>query len=173
MVEGSREGERKMRYIGRVLMSFGMMVSSALMVILALKWEITSALFPITIGIPVFFMAMGAFYVSLFWKEEGGEKTSGADSKSFDIDPALEKRRTISVILWILGFFVLIFFVGFPIAVPLFTFLYLKICSRERWSISIGLAAFSWGFFFGLFKWLCHMPFIEGWFQKWLRSFGV
>ena len=77
-------------------------------------------------------------------------------------------RRTALAIGWILGFFVAIVLLGFPIAVPLFVFLYVKIQGRESWGLSLVFALAVWALFHGLFDRLLHLPFLDGWIQAWI-----
>lgn len=159
-----------MSQAGKALMGLCLMVISVGVIMTALKWPFKTALFPVVIGIPVFFMAMAEFFLNLLGKGESGEKTSTIDFKlSESVDEALAVRRTISIFLWILGFFFLILLVGFLIAVPIFFVLFLKLKGEEGWKISIGLAAMAWLCFFGLFVWLLHISFMEGWGIKCLR----
>ena len=85
-----------------------------------------------------------------------------------DVDPAVARKRTTSILAWILGFLVLIVLVGFPLAVPLFVFLYLRIAGREGWVLTVLLTAVSWLFMEGLFNRFLHLPFPQGWlFSLW------
>jgi hypothetical protein len=87
---------------------------------------------------------------------------------SADVDPIIARNRTRSLVLWILGFLVLIPLVGFALAVQLFMFLYLKIAGKEGWVLTILLTAGSWLFMEGLFDRLLHLPFPPGWiFSFW------
>jgi hypothetical protein len=79
------------------------------------------------------------------------------------VEPALARKRTIAIIIWTLGFLALILLVGFPLAVPIFVFAYLKIAGRETWTLAIVLTAMSWLFMEGLFNRFLHIPFAEGW----------
>lgn len=163
-----------MRFSGKHLMSLGLMVISAGVVITALKWPLRAALFPIIIGVSVFFMAIAELLLSLFGKKEMTLKEAAVDfSLSEGMDQALEIRRTLVIFSWIISFFVLIIFFGFTIAVPLFVFLYLKLQGREGWGTSLILSVSAWVFFFGLFVWLLNTPFQEGWVFKGLRAIGV
>lgn len=163
-----------MKHTGKALMGLCLMVISAGVIITALKWPFKTALFPVVIGIPVFFMAMAEFFLGLFGKGESREKTSTVDFKlSESVDQALANQRTISIFLWILGFFFLILLVGFPIAIPIFFILFLKLKGKEGWKTSIGLAAVAWLCFYGLFIWLLHIPFMEGWIIMWIRMLGI
>jgi hypothetical protein len=57
---------------------------------------------------------------------------------------------------------------GFPIAVPLFVLLYLRLQGREGWIVSLAMTAAVWGVFYGLFNRLLHLPFPAGWLVTWL-----
>jgi hypothetical protein len=74
----------------------------------------------------------------------------------------LARKRTIAIIIWTLGFLVLIILVGFPLAVPIFVLAYLKVAGREAWALTMVLTAVSWVFMEGLFNRFLHLPFSEG-----------
>ena len=78
------------------------------------------------------------------------------------VEPTLARKRTIAIIIWMLGFLALILLVGFPLAVPIFVFAYLKIAGEEPWTLTLALTAFSWVSMEGLFNRLLHLPFPEG-----------
>jgi len=156
-----------MRWSGRALMALGLMIVSAWMVITAFTWPLKAALFPVAAGIPVFFMAMADFALSLFERRTGEEQPLALDFRlSEHADRALGRKRTAEIFLWILAFFSLILFVGFPISVPLFFLLFLKQGRKEGWATSLGLAALAWAGFVVLFVWLLNVPFQEGWVQR-------
>lgn len=150
-------------------MSLGLMVASAYVVVTATQWPMKTALFPIVVGIPVFFMALAVFIL-----EQIGEKTKeslGSDSAmdfqlSSSEDRELANRRTLDIVLWVVGFFVLILLVGFSLSVPIFFIAFLRFRCRESWRLTIVLSAIAWGFFYGLFVWLLNTPFMDGWIQR-------
>jgi hypothetical protein len=79
------------------------------------------------------------------------------------VEPALARKRTLVIVTWIVGFLLLILAFGFPLAVPIFVFGYLRIAGREPWTLSIVLTLVSWIFMEGVFDRLLHLPFPEGW----------
>jgi hypothetical protein len=85
-----------------------------------------------------------------------------------DIDPAVVKWRTLAIFTWVVGFFLMILMLGFPVAVPLFVFLYMRWAGGERWTLSLSLTLFSWIFIEGLFDRLLHIPMPQGWLLSWL-----
>jgi hypothetical protein len=144
-------------------------VISAGVVITALnqKWPFRTALFPVVIGSAVFIMAAAETLLSIFGKEKMPADEPEMDLKfSEDMDQATETRRTLLAFAWINGFFMLIFFFGFSIAVPLFVLLYFKLQSKEAWGISVILTGVAWGFFYGLFVLLLNIHFPEGWLLR-------
>jgi hypothetical protein len=96
----------------------------------------------------------------------GSEKEGDGHAVDFQltdtVEPALARKRTIAIIIWTLGFLALIFLVGFPLAVPIFVFAYLKVAGQEPWTLTIALTAISWLAMDGLFDRLLHLPFPEG-----------
>jgi hypothetical protein len=163
-----------MRYSGKTLMSLSLMMIAAWVVITALKWPLRTALFPVITGILVFFMATGESLLGLFERREVSEKKVEADLSSLErMDQPLPSRKMLLASAWTMGFFLLILLFGFPISVPLFTFLYLKLHGKEGWGISMGLSVSALACFYGFFVWLLHIPFPEGWVQKGLRVLGI
>ena len=150
-----------MKVNGRALMSLCVAVVAMIVVIVALKWPFKTALFPVMIAIPVVFMAVAELVMSLQGRKKA--EKGGVDFKlSEDVDPKVAMRRTLVTFAWIVGFFLLIVLVGFPIAVLLFLFLNLKLQAKEGWPLTILLTAATSVFFYGLFIRLLDIRFYEG-----------
>ena len=139
------------------------MFLSAWAVVSAFEWPWKAALFPLAIGIPMFFLAGAEVLWVILGSAHRGE------TKDFQLSQHLPARvtlrRTASVMAWTLGFFAAIVLLGFQIAVPLLVFLYLKIAGRESWRLSLVFTAVVWAIFYGLFDQLLHLPFPDGWIQ--------
>jgi putative tricarboxylic transport membrane protein len=58
---------------------------------------------------------------------------------------------------WIVGFYLLIVTIGFPVAVPLFVLVYSKLYGAG-WALSTMLSAIAWGFVYGIFEKILHVP---------------
>lgn len=158
-----------MRFKSNNVMSLGLMVIAAYVLITALKWPLKASLFPLIIGIAAFCMSMAEFLLDIYEKEKKkvAKKEAAIDfTFSEDIDKTVALRRTLIIFAWIFGFFFMVILIGFPITVPLYVFIYVKFQGREKWGISIILAALGWGCFYGLFVWLLDTPFGEGLLQK-------
>ena len=141
------------------------MAVSGYAVAAAWSWPGKASLFPLTIGIPVFCLAAAeALWVLLGTTERGETKDF---QFSHDLPESEVLKRTGVAAGWILGFFAAIVLLGFPIAVPLFVLLYLKLEAREGGLLSVVLTAAVWALFYGLFDRLLHLPFPEGLLFTW------
>jgi TctA family transporter len=121
-----------------------------------------AGLFPWAIGIPTFFLAIAQLGRDLYGKKKKKAAASLIENVEEKIDPAVVRQRTIEVILWTIGFFLAIWFLGFSYAVPLTILLYLKIAGKESWQMTALVTFFSWLFYWGLFEKLLNVPFPEG-----------
>ncbi|MGH7831094.1 MAG: tripartite tricarboxylate transporter TctB family protein, partial [Candidatus Binatia bacterium] len=126
-----------------------------------------AGLFPWAIGFPLLALATAQWVTGLTGKRRspGAPRTTDAVS---DLPKELVYRRTAEIMGWIVGFFLAIWLLGFSIAVPVTTVLYLKVGAREKWPFAILVAVLAWGFFYGLFGTLLHVPFPEGKLLIWL-----
>jgi len=150
-----------MKVNGRVLMSLCVAVVGVIVIIMALRWPFKTAFFPVITAIPVVLMAVAELVMGLrgMKKSEKG----GVDFKpSEDVDPKVAMRRTLVTFAWIIGFFLLIVLLGFPIAVFLFLFLNLKWQAKEGWRLTLILTAATSIFFYGLFIRMLDIRFYEG-----------
>ena len=114
----------------------------------ALAWPLKARLFPLVIGIPLFCLALAEVLWVLLAKEKS--------------ENDIAVRRTLLAAGWAIGFFVAIVLLGFPVAVPLLVFAYLRLQGKEGWTFSVLFTAGVWAFFYGLFDWLLHLPFPAG-----------
>ena len=141
----------------------GIMLVCGYGVITAWDWPSKAALFPLAIGIPLFVLAAAEASWLLLGPREA--KTQAMD---FQLSAnAKSLPRTALAIAWMLGCFAAIVLLGFPIAVPLFVLLYLKLQGGEGWLLSIGMTLAVWGIFYGLFDLLLHLPFPAGLLLAW------
>jgi hypothetical protein len=127
----------------------------------AIGWPFKAKLFPMAIAITVLCLVAAEVAWSLFGSQAAERATDFQMSAGVPREVAV--RRTVVVVAWILGFFAVIALIGFPYAVPLFVFVYLKVQGRESWWLSIAFSAAMWGLFYGLFVKLLNIPFPAGW----------
>jgi len=159
-----------MKLGGKAVMILGLVVIAVSILISARTWPPQSALFPTVIS---FFCPGDGLRVLAclpVWKEErwrsrshgretAGERRSGSVQSATDLHLPLAYR-----------FFILIVLFGFPITIPLFMFLYLKVEGKEGWVTTLELTVGVWACFYFLFIWLLKTPFPEGWVLEWLSG---
>jgi TctA family transporter len=121
-----------------------------------------AGLFPWVIGTPTLILAFLQATREIAGKKKKTTAAAHAEIVEVKVDPEVAKKRTISIILWTIGFFVAIWFFGFSYAVPLTILLYLKLAGGEKWPITIAVTFFSWLFYWGLFEKMLNVPFPEG-----------
>lgn len=144
-------------------LSVGVMLVSGYAVFAATAWPWKAALFPLVIGIPLFCLAA----TELLWAFFGAAPQNAPSELELSNDP-VARRRVLRVTGWMLGFFAAIALLGFPIAVPLFVFSYLKLQGGEGWAMTIVLTVAVAAVFHGLFDALLHLPFPTGWLWSWV-----
>lgn len=66
----------------------------------------------------------------------------------------------LEVWLWVLGLYAGIWVIGFPTAVAVFVFAYSKFYGA-RWGLALTLTAVTWGFLYGFFDLVIHVPWPE------------
>jgi TctA family transporter len=129
-------------------------------------WGLRPRLFPWAIGFPGLAMALLQLDLDITGVIKSKAK---AGLRSTEENTVAVVRRTVEITLWILAIFVAILLLGFPIAIPLSTLLYLKIAGKERWQITIILTLVAWLSFYGIFDYALHFPFPEGELFLWLE----
>jgi len=120
-----------------------------------------AGLFPWAIGTPTLLLAFGQLGRDLYGRKKKKESDIPALPES-EVAPEDARRRTISIVLWTIGFFLVIWFLGFSYAVPLTMFLYLKFSADESWLMTGLVTFFTWLFYWSLFEYLLNVPFPEG-----------
>jgi len=88
---------------------------------------------------------------------------------AFEVQPLEHTGRwgSLEIWAWLWGLFFAIHLIGFPVALPLFVFLYIKVYGGSWWT-AVVLAALTWGFLHGIYDYLLHVPWpkpLISWFQ--------
>ena len=142
-------------------LALAIMAISAYGIYSALEWPLKAKLFPLVIAIPLFCLAAAEALWVIFGRDP---TTSATDFKLSEEQPAeVARRRTLVATGWTVGFFVLILLLGFPIAVAVMVFSYLKVQGKEGWIFSAIFTAAVWFFIYGLFDLVLHLHFPDGW----------
>ncbi|HEY2990097.1 MAG TPA: tripartite tricarboxylate transporter permease [Candidatus Binatia bacterium] len=124
-----------------------------------------AGLFPWAIGFPVVILAVIQFFFDLT-----GRTKSKDEGLVFgpEVPKDVAYSRTVNICAWTIGYFIAIWLLGFSLAVPATTLLYLKFAGKEKWPITLALSAIGWLFFYGLFVYFLNVPFPEGAIFAWL-----
>jgi hypothetical protein len=157
-----------MRINGRIVFSLVLITAAAFAIITARQWSFKAAFFPLVTAIPLLVLATVQLLVDLFGRSSAKEETRFDLELAVDVPPEIAERRTVAIFAWIAGFILLVFLLGFSVAIPVFVFAYLAPQTGVGWWLKLSLSAIAWGFFHGLFEWLLHLPFAAGQIQVWL-----
>ncbi|MFQ5827499.1 MAG: tripartite tricarboxylate transporter TctB family protein [Dehalococcoidia bacterium] len=128
-------------------------------VLVSLGWSLRASVIILVLGGIAVVLAMVQLALDL--RRRGGDRTQ--ERPAFDVpidelsDPRLARRRVLEIWGWLLGLFAAIHVIGFLVAVPLFTVAFTKLY-RASWFVSLALAAVAWGFLYGLFDQVMHVP---------------
>ena len=160
-------GKLHLRFNRAVLFSFAIVAVIALALWQSRNFGFRAGLFPWAIGFPVLALALVQLGSDLLGYGERRAHGHIVETGP-EIAPQMTYRRTLRIIGWTFGFFVVIWLLGFAVAVPLTMLLYLK-AAREKWLITVTMALISWLFFYGLFDYALHVPFPEGQLFVWLQ----
>jgi hypothetical protein len=132
----------------------------------AKEWRMQARLYPFAIGIPMLIFAIVQFVLDLKGVETKQSSSDGAPMdfqfQQTDVPPDVVRKRTITMFSWMFGFFLMIWLVGYVIAIPLMVFTYLKFQSGESWMLSTILTVIAFVFFYTLFVRLLNLPFPDG-----------
>ena len=79
-------------------------------------------------------------------------------------------RRELSMFLWVLAMLAFIYFFGLLVAIPFYTFLYLKGHAGESWLLSLSLSAVIWGLLYGVFVFILQVSLYKGQLWGWIGA---
>lgn len=137
------------RFSYGALFSFAMVVIFATALWTALTWPPRARIFPFAIFGPILIVSILNFVKDL--RRRPWTETIRQTIAEANLDEASFHKRTRDILVWILGFFVSLWLLGFPLGIPLATFLYLKVAAGENWFTSIAVTAGTWAFIVGVF----------------------
>lgn len=88
----------------------------------------------------------------------------GLERPTFEVEALEHQGRwgSLEIWAWLWGLFFAIHLIGMPIALPLFVFLYTKLYGGS-WTVALALAGGTWGFLYGVFEQLLHVPWPKPW----------
>lgn len=159
-----------MRLTPRTAFSFLVLVFFVYLVWEAGEWRLQARLYPWAIGIPMILLAV----INIVQEIRGPKEGAVSDNTPVDfqltqtVDRAVAVKRTANALIWIVGFMVGIWVLGFSITVAGMTFGYLKIQSEEGWPMSLILTASAWLIYYVVFERTLLLPFPDGQVFRWL-----
>jgi hypothetical protein len=169
-MDGEARKEHPLKLRGPALFSLCALIFFIVFVYHAQDWRLQARLYPWAIGIPMLILAFVQVILDL--KGYKAKETSDGAPVDFQftqtIDPVTARKRALTMFGWLLGFFVLIWLLGFEYGIPLMVFGYLKFQSKESWLLSITLTVAAFMFFWILFVKLLTLPFPQGLIFTWL-----
>jgi len=137
-------------------------------------FPLRAKLFPLLVAVPMLFIALYQVAIEL-----GGRRVKAADSAperaipasipvADDLAPAFDdnvkptREQLRQGLLWFATFFVVLWSLGFLVAIPLFTFAYFVRAGGDRWYWGLLGAVVSLGFLWGMFDQWLHIPLLHG-----------
>jgi putative tricarboxylic transport membrane protein len=158
-IEAPRQGG--LRFSSAALFTVVVAILLALALFQSRNFGYRAGLFPWVIGIPTLILALVQLSKNL-WGREKPKAALAAWEVAVDVPPEVVRQRTVSILIWTIGFLIAIWLLGFSYAVPVAMVLYLKIAGREKWPITIAVSFFTWAFCYGLFERVLSIPFPDG-----------
>ena len=160
---------RGLRFNRAALFTLFIAVVLALALLQSRGFGFRAGLFPWVIGIPTLLLTLVQLAKDIMGREK--PKAAAADWEvAVDVAPELARQRTISILLWTVGFFLAIWFLGFSNSVLVSMILYLKIAGKEKWPMTIAVSVCTWLFVYGLFERALSIPFPDGLIFTWIRG---
>ncbi len=134
-------------------------------------------LFPVVIGSSALVLCTIQLFLDVLAPKKEGP-VNPVDLMDLPVDRDVPPRevaiRASKIFGWILGLFFGSYVVGFPIAVPMFVFLYIAVRSRPSWWTTIAITLVIVAVVFGLFHYFIHVPWprpLIPWPQRALLNF--
>jgi putative tricarboxylic transport membrane protein len=151
----------KIRGIERILFTsfIGVVILAALFV--AKDWPIRASIIIISLGSVG--LVLTAIQLILDVKA-AREEAATIVRPTFEVAALEHQGRwgSLEIWAWLWGLFFAIHLIGMPIALPFFVFLYTKFYGG-RWTTSLIFAAGTWGFLYGVFEQVLHVPWPKPW----------
>ena len=148
-----------MARVEKILFTLFILLLLSWAVYVAREWSLRASIIVLLLGSVGVILSLVQLISDLVPKRAGSADPEGI---AFDA-PALKSESrwgNLEIWGWILGLYAAIHLIGFPAAVLLFVFAYARIYGGT-WRLSLILAAVGWGFLYGLFEEILHVPWPE------------
>lgn len=155
-----------MRFEPRMLFTLFATAVFCFIVVTSRAWPLGSRLFPWYVGIPMFVLCLVQLAMEIYRSKQPvdphrGTSNTGDLQVDWNMGTRLVLLRAANFFGWLVGLILGIWLLGFFIAVPLFTFLYLKLEAKEGWRLSLTLAGAALLFLIGLFEQVLHTHWLK------------
>ena len=141
------------------VISVGFLALAGVVLISARAWPFRSGVFPLITGA----VLLAAALLNLGMGSTIATKPVEAEGEEVpDVLATASRAEWISSISWMAAFFLMLWLLGALVTVPLFTIAYLRAASRETPLMAGVYALAVWGFVYGLFDRLLHLPLPAG-----------
>ncbi|WP_206812845.1 tripartite tricarboxylate transporter TctB family protein [Paradesulfitobacterium ferrireducens] len=167
-----------MRFRGTVIFNILFILVFVLAIIIALGYNSRARMAPLVIAIPGLAVTIGRLVVELRGnkdKENKDKENKDKEKKTkdkFDHEnqegnepeksKPVAKFSELNSFSWAVGLFLLLYVVGFLVAIPIYLFLFLKVRSQEKLVFSLIFSLVSWGALYLFFGMVLHIPLYEG-----------
>ena len=154
------------RHMSGLLFTLFLVVTLAIALWQSRNFGFRAGLFPWIIGAPLLMMTCTQLIFDFMGKGYRPKPPEPGD-EFLDLPKSEIQRRTTAISFWIFAYFILIWLLGFSIAVPVATLLYLKTTGAEKWPATIIVTLVAAIFFYGVFDLALHIPFPQGLLFSW------
>ena len=134
------------------------------------NWPAPSRLYPWSLGFTVLGLALVQVVVA--WRALFNENGVGVEKPNPGKNPSVSgdsvvprdtvRRRIVTICVWIVGFFLGIWLLGFKFGSLGLTFVFLRFTAKETWSISVAIAVGTYLFFWLIFDIALKVPLGNG-----------
>jgi len=133
------------------------------MTLLSLRFSPGSRMLPMVSGICA--SAIAAFLILMSFSPRTASWYGRLEKKSLFSAETMtneERKKEVSIVAWFLGCSILIYLVGFMIAIPLFLFMFLKWRAKEGWVLSVVVPCVVAAVVYFAFIWILRVPLYKG-----------
>lgn len=145
--------------IGRSLFTLVIVLGLAFAIVTAWSWPVRASIIVLTLG----GLGLALALIQLIFDLMPARRDPSAGRQAILDTPQVEPSSrwgTLEIWGWIVGFFLAIHIIGFMAAAALFTLAYAKVYGA-RWRLAFALGAVAWGFLYGIFEKILHVPWPE------------
>ena len=151
-----------LRFQPRTVLTVFLIAAFAYVVFAAKDMPLQARMYPWTIGIIALLLLAWQLGREILPAPQKESRETGADMDFTEEEASREgKKRTLELFIWVYGFGLALWLIGFFVAIPVMIFAYL-LRHREGWTVTLAMPAVAGAATWGLFNTLLHLPFPPG-----------